>query len=363
MNNPNSQDINNDPIKEPTENGQNFEHPQLAEQPSAEQLQEPSQTLPHYGRLRLSKSETKKLNDIVSVLLSADDPQKACAELDNTLTGNARRPLEVAKRILSGDITNMQAEGMFAILDKLAKQGEQPVMSYIDQYAILDIESNRIAKFVKQNWGGVLYFVLMSIVYFIVMTIYRVKVLPVFAELYESMGAELPAFTQLVMVDNGLEVMILLVFIVAVLFGGLLPFMFRRALASLEPLPKYLLIFPTYIFTDYLYHRYLLLVYARIYVQVGESNPIEKAQQALKVGRLPKDDWDLLNVASNHYAKESLERQLQKREDQLLQQLKARIEITQTTINIIIFILFAYVLMAPVLAMYLPIFQMGAIVS
>lgn len=317
--------------------------------------------------VRLSKKERVLLGKISSVVASADDPQAAVAELEATLSAKYLRPLEALQRTMTGNLSSIRAYGLWQTLKHLVVYGDNSDnkvadLAYVQQYRVLEKAGGQLKQLTGYNWLTVGYFTLLTFILIVSITIYKVKVLPVYADMFQSFGAELPAFTQYIL-NGGFEVFALALLFFTILYSLILPFLFKRALGQLRKMPFYLVIFPAYLLCRTPYRQYCWQTYARIYHHLEETSALQKANQALWGSRsvsISGDDWVLLNVASHHG---SLDTSLDELEKQLLITMQNRIAMADIFIRLMLLLAFAWVVSAPVIAMYLPIFQMGAIVN
>lgn len=330
---------------------------------STTQNTEPRTQIP----VRLSKKERLLLGKISSVVASADDPQAALAELEDTLSAKYLRPLEALQRIMAGNISSIRAYGLWQTLKHLIAYSDNSGnkvanLAYVQQYSVLERAGGQIKQLTGYNWLTVGYFTLLTFILIVSISIYKIKVLPVYAEMFQSFGANLPAFTQYIL-NGGFEIFALGLLFFTILYSLILPFLFKQALGQLRKMPLYLMIFPAYLLCRIPYRQYCWQTYARIYHHLDETSALQKANQALWGTRpvgVSDDDWVLLNVASHHG---SLEASLDELEKQLLTTMQNRIAMADIFIRLMLLLAFAWVVSAPVIAMYLPIFQMGAIVN
>ena len=168
-------------------------------------------TEPRTQRLvRLSKKERVLLGKISSVVASADDPQAALAELEATLSAKYLRPLEALQRTMTGNLSSIRAYGLWQTLKHLVVYGDNSDnkvadLAYVQQYRVLERAGGQLKQLTGYNWLTVGYFTLLTFILIVSITIYKVKVLPVYADMFQSFGAELPAFTQYIL-NGGFEV-------------------------------------------------------------------------------------------------------------------------------------------------------------
>ncbi len=108
------------------------------------------------------------------------------------------------------------------------------------------------------------------------------------------------------------------------------------------------------------YHRYLQLVFADIYANVGEPNPLQRGEAQLPKSFLAPHDQMLLNVALTHGGfNETLRLQQQKFATATLKHIRA----ADSLIGGIIFIIYAILVYTYIRGIYEPIFQLGEVVG
>ncbi len=310
--------------------------------------------------ITLSKVESAYLAQLSDIVLHADEPTATLEELSHQLSAKYKRPIFLLQNFLTGDFSKANVKSQWAVLNQLANHGEQPNINYINQYPILAEAQQKLQEITPQKLSSAIYFALLLLVYVIVFTIYQIKVLPVFYDLFASVNAELPAYTQLVLGGgSGIILEFALWFIVAVC-AGILPWLVKNSIRNCQKLPKYLLFFPTYKVSATAYYHYLWSVYARVYLNTNEDNPLQLASENVPNAKISNDELILLKKAQQMGR---LSKQLSQKENELLVKLKSHIKVGEIIINILITIVMLYALSAPIIAMYLPIFQMGAVVS
>lgn len=315
--------------------------------------------------LHLSKNDVNRLDDIANLVFSSTNANDALEDLQKIQDASTQKAVKTLQNALNNDVSNVKGkDGVFSLLTKLASKGKQPVINYLKHYPMLDEAKNQIKLASRYNWVSIFYFILICLVFIIVITIYQVKVLPVFHDMFQSMNAQLPTLTEEVINGNSFHTMISITIFVIIFFGGILPFLFKSAISKMTLLPKYFIIYPSYLLTASLYHQLLFVIYTRIYSKAGEDNPIELAKGFFPKTHIniKKTDFELLLIAHKHNDQETFEKNLLLKEQKLIQKIQSRIKIAETITKFIIFILFARMLSVPIIAMYLPIFQFGSII-
>lgn len=233
----------------------------------------------------------------------------------------------------------------------------------------LTVNRNNANKLWKGIKGLAIYLVVILSLTFICTSIYTIKVLPQFQDMFESMGGALPDFTILVM---GLsEFLMNWWFLIMPLFLLLIYQLFRLGtkISSLEPLNKAVTFIPGLKNLYKLHFKYLLICYSRILISGGMQSKralnealelLNKDATSHSFDALKKDNslGDISIAYEIGTITSEIEYQFENIEYEYLN------ELTRIREKITLFcqLTLALIVGSIVIAMYLPIFQMGQVV-
>jgi len=225
----------------------------------------------------------------------------------------------------------------------------------------------------NQIFGGIkaltIYLAVILSLALVCTTIYTVKVLPQFDAMFDSMGAELPLFTQTVLgISEFLTLWWWLLFPL-VFFMIYQLFKLGNNIAALEPTGMSLRFIPGGYKLTRLHFKYLLVNYTYILITGGMKSR-EAFYSALKLIEDKPTDESLKNVQKNGFMEDicvaeeldtlgpEIEHAFHNVEHEYMDVLGKIREKVMLTLQITV----AAVVGAIVVAMYLPIFQMGHVV-
>lgn len=219
-----------------------------------------------------------------------------------------------------------------------------------------------------QVWKGLktlaTYLVVVLALVVICTSIYTLKVLPQFKEMFDSLGGELPAFTASVLGASELLMQWWFAIIPVILLLVYLLFNIAKKVTALEPISPSMMLIPGFNPLFKLHFKYLLISYTHILMSGGMQGKIALSKSlevlAKSIDFLKKDEaFEDLMVA---YELDTLAGEIQFELGDIEHQYLA--ELAQLREKIMLFsqTFLALIVGTIVIAMYLPIFQMGQIV-
>ncbi|MFD2231457.1 hypothetical protein [Alkalimarinus sediminis] len=225
--------------------------------------------------------------------------------------------------------------------------------------------------YASQVWKGlkalsIYMFVILSLA-FVCTGIYILKVLPQFQAMFDSMGAELPAFTQTVLGVSQFLVQWWLVIIPLVLWVVVQFAKLGQKIAALEPLGRGIKRVPGVKRLSSLHLKYLLVSYSYI-LMAGGLQSEEAFKRALRlIGET--DDAAGIENARNGYLKDifiarelgTLGAEIEYAFGQIEYEYMSELAKLREKIMLFTQVSLALIVGAVVIAMYLPIFQMGQV--
>lgn len=303
------------------------------------------------------------LNDISQVVMAADNPTVALDDLTQTLPPKHQQTLAVLREILSGKIpddkTLKKTKSLWALLFRLARLGDKSPTAYLGQYQSLSKASLPLGNAAQAQNITLAYLSYLILFLFIVLFTTVKKTLPTFAVIYEGYGVALPGITQFILQDGFLWLTALGVFIV-VFIGFIVPLSYRRRIKQLMPIPWYLRWFLFYFFLTRYYHQYLHTVFAGIYYQVNETNPIQRGGKMLPGTPTKTLQIQLLQVALRQGSFTTAQ---QRQQQQLAETTLKQMRLANGQLSIVVLLIFALFLVLFIMGIYLPIFNMGELIK
>lgn len=281
--------------------------------------------------------------------------------LDRLLKGESAEGIQLSPYKLTNETA------MVKILKRLVSSGANVKTSLKALQVCLSVNQNNA----NQIWKGlntlaIYLFVILSLA-IICTSIYIIKVLPQFQDMFESMGTELPEFTQSVLNMSEWLVEWWLLIIPVVLWLVYQLFKLGKKVSALEPFDKGMKLIPGVYRLSQLHFKYLLVSYTHIFISGGLKSETAFEHALSLLGKKPNDadvesnkDGDLDDIlvarrigtleAEIEYAFEHIEFEYISELAKLREKMML---FAQTTLAIIVG--------AIVIAMYLPIFQMGQV--
>ncbi len=303
------------------------------------------------------------LDDISQVVMAANNPQIALEDVAKTLPTTAQGDVATLRDILAGKIPGdkklKKTDSLWTVLFRLVKQADKSSAVYLGQYHQLIRSRLSLESVFKTRFITYLYFVWLTLVLFYSLITLTNKSLPAFANFYAESGAALPALTQFIFDGKFLMLTVAVVLLVAIV-AIIIPWLYRRRLQQLLPIPSYLRWFPFYFFLTRYYHRYLHTIFAAVYHQVGEDNPLQRGEKML-----PKSPVDTVELRLLHVAlrQGGFEQVLQSQQQQLADATLKHIRIADSIIGGVTLIIYAVLIYFYILGVYSPIFQLGGIIG
>jgi type IV pilus assembly protein PilC len=205
-----------------------------------------------------------------------------------------------------------------------------------------------------------IYLVTMSLIFIVVVSVYAVLVLPAFRTLFESFGAPLPAFTQLIVGNTAvlLVSLALLVLVLVLYMVGITRL--KSRMEQMQPLMPALRWFPALKYWARAHDTSLWMRFYALFLDAGA--PVDTAEAAAaQLAGAPEGDHRprlLAGAAKLGHLREELARLIEANAREAVD----RFEGARNTV-VLVLRLFIYMLLSGyVLAMYLPIFKLGAVV-
>lgn len=313
-------------------------------------------------------SRTDWLDDVSQVVMAADDKAAALAELKQQLPAVAHSSITALSHIIDDKTPNntipdekmlRQSGSLWTGLFRLAKQGDNPTADYLQQYRVLSAARVSLGSAFQTNFLTYMYFFWLVMIMLISLSIITIKTLPVFAGFYQDVGATLPPLTQFVL-DGSFLLFAMVSLVLALVIALLIPWQYRSYIKRLLPIPFYLRLFPFYIGTTRNYHRYLQMVFAKVYHRVGEQTPLQRAENQLPKAVLTAHEKCFLHVAQTHGG---LSERLHQQQHRFAEATLKHIRIADSLIGSVILMVYGVLVYLYARGIYEPIFQMGDIVG
>lgn len=303
------------------------------------------------------------LDDISTVVMGADSPSAALDDLANTLPKHTHNDIAITRDILMGNVPNEKAlkksNCLWSALFRLAKGANQPLTTYFKQYQPLSTARLGLEDALKTPWLAYLYFFWLTLVLLVSLSITVRKTLPNFEALYQDLGTALPTFTQIVLKGDFTLIVVIILLLIAII-AVFVPSLYRQRMKRLLPIPFYLRLFPFYFLVTRHYHRYLHCVFTGVYQRVGEDNPMQRGGRLLPKVPAQTIDTQLLQVALRQGSFEPLlAQQQQKVADLVTKQMR----FADSLIGGLVLMVYAWIVYAYMMGIYLPIFSMGEAIS
>ncbi len=307
-------------------------------------------------------SRTDYLDDISHIVMSAENKQVALEDLSQTLPPKAHYFIRVLRDILAGKEPNIaklkRIDSIWAMIFRLAKQSDKPKSAFLGQYC--HIAKSKVVLSNKKYIVGYLYFIWVMLFLQLCLSIVMTRTLPVIEDVLFSFGAELPELTQLVL-NRDFQLITQIIFYVIAVLAILIPWLYRRQMKRLSPIPRYLRWLPFYMPLTHYYHRYLHTLFTGVYYRAGEAEPLRCAEKLLpKNHTINEIEQGLLTVAMRQG---SFEAMLQSQQEKLADSTTKVARITDSLIGGLLFVIYAVLVAMFVIGAYLPIFMLGDVIG
>jgi len=262
---------------------------------------------------------------------------------------------------------------LFRLSDSVKKEGGD----YLGVFSQFESMLSGIDEHVRSLWTNMTsffaYVFAVAAIAMVVSVIMMIFVIPQFAEIFNEMGAELPALTRSLVQHDGLFLQLILV-VFAALIGVLFYAIWQilNASANLTTCSRQLQFLPLFRAIAESFHRYLSMNFSLILINSGVE-----ARRALALSSdMAKDQSmgflanDQSNRASSDVSMQALSLALQadnlpaELEYQIAEQryrLAEQMQLARVQIMLFIFVLLAIFIGSLVIGMYLPIFKLGAV--
>lgn len=309
----------------------------------------------------MSKKERQadKLAEVSIATMTADNPKATLDSLGNTLSKAYQPAVAALQKLLTGEsFPKIAKYTPWQGLKHLADSHQHPLSDYLAQY-----RTAHRAQFDLKNATGEyppafnhFAMILGGLPAFYWAFTYRVT--PAIVNFFAEFDKTAPFLTRFI-ADGHYAVPAVIALLLTLLLTVFFPKQLAKAASGLSPLPSYWQKIPIYRTIARHYQHYLWLSYARLKLEKGEQHPLQNLP--VQSPNLNADQRILWKIAWENGAENLAERLAQAQQNalhnyqQALQKAKQQL---QTALMLIIALLVG----VAVMAVYLPIFQLGEII-
>ena len=297
----------------------------------------------------------------------------ALKTLRATLSEQYMRSIDALEKMISGEqdvVLTGYGDGPYAVFTRLANiirsEGGQVSDLFVSSQELV----NEAVIQAREYWSGynalIAYMGFVSLFAVICIGIYSIFVLPEFSVLFDSFGAELPLLTKWVVEQGYFFTVILILMVLIVLVGLFSSYHIKKRVMQFLPLYQWTLYVPGFGRLSRTYCYYLFIQYVYI-LQKSGLNYEKSLAHAKNISLMNSNraavifaDWlEAIDVAAKMGAlDQEVEFQIQQTNSLFSRQMiiaRERMSLMmQITLGVVVGLL--------VIAMYLPIFQLGSVV-
>ena len=221
----------------------------------------------------------------------------------------------------------------------------------------------------REYWSGfnslIVYVVFVFVLAIMVMGIFSVKVLPQFAETFSNFGAELPALTRFILLNDNIFLMVVCILGVGVLLCVLASYHIRKRVNQLRPFSVFFRAVPALRSLANIYSYFLFVHFAHALISAGvkEERALNHAKELAKLhdkSTTGLSSW--LEAASSAQKMGVLGREVQYQLSQVNILFNRQMILLRESMTLAVQVFLGVLIGLLVVAMYLPIFMLGSAV-